>query len=102
MNMYQLDFKGGPLIYLFLQVFLYNRAGDFSWRLNNFVITVGNSENSIENQICVADGGNVTDIYEIVNECNPPLQGRYVHVMLKSKGILTLCEVQVYGRQAGW
>ena len=55
------------------------------------------------NDVCVEDGGDVTQKKEIVNYCEPPLNGRYVHVMLKGKNrTLTLCEIEVYEAKGGY
>ena len=81
----------------FIQVVLYNRVDCCSGRLNNFIITIGNNGSSTENQICVSDGGDVANKYKIINECSPPILGRYVHVMVKGKIPIALCEIQVYG-----
>ena len=84
-------------ILIFVQIVLYNRMDSCcSSRLNNFIITVGDSESSTENQICVSDGGDVANTYKIINRCNPPLRGRYVHVMVKGIRSFALCEIQVY------
>ena len=62
------------------------------------MITIGRNIDGNGNAQCVSDGGNVTGKNEIVNICNPPLQGRYVHVKLKgSNKALLICEIQVYG-----
>ena len=49
------------------------------------------------NEICVQDGGNVEGKYEIVNYCEPPLSGRYVHVKLRGRRRFGLCEIEIYG-----
>ena len=85
-----------------MQVVLYNRADPCCMaRLNNFIITVGDSEIGIENQICVSDGGDVGDKYEIINECTPPLRGRYVLVMVNGRKEFAICEIQVFGGTEG-
>ena len=80
------------------QVVLYNRREYCcSWRLNNFIITVGANSSGDGNAVCVGDGGNVEGQWEIIRDCVPPLQGQYVHVKLKgSQRVLTLCEIEVY------
>ena len=48
--------------------------------------------------MCVSDGGDVSDRLVIHNRCEPPLEGRYVHVKLVGDNLqLDLCEVEVYG-----
>ena len=85
-----------------MQVVLYNRADPCcTARLNKFIITVGDSEIGIENQICVADGGDVADKYEIINDCTPPIRGRYVLLMVNGRKEIAVCEIQVYGSTEG-
>ena len=61
------------------------------------MITIGDNADGKGNDICVADGGNTERQYKIISYCDPPLKGRYVHVMLKGAArVLTLCEIQVY------
>ena len=50
------------------------------------------------NEICVVDGGDVTHNPKIINICEPPLQGRYVHVkVIGENRSFALCEIEVYG-----
>ena len=52
------------------------------------------------NEICVADGGDVTHKPKIINICKPPLQGRYVHVkVIGENRSFALCEIEVYGNK---
>ena len=52
--------------------------------------------------MCVNDGGDVSDRLVINNRCEPPLEGRYVHVKLVGDKLeLTLCEVEVYDTYEG-
>ena len=52
------------------------------------------------NEICVADGGDVTHKPKIINICKPPLQGRYVHVkVIGENRSFALCEIEVYGSE---
>ena len=68
-----------------------------SQRNKHFKITVGNNDDGINNAACVNDGGDTTGKKMIVNKCDPPIAGRYVHVILKGANrILQLCEVLVY------
>ena len=80
---------------------LYNRQDCCSERLNNFIISVGESDIGSENPFCVSDGGNTTNKYEIVNKCESAMSGRYVHVMVKGYMEFALCEIQVYGSIEG-
>ena len=84
---------------LCFQVVLYNRIDCCPEGLNNFIITVGSGKDGRGNAKCVADGGDVTSRTKIVNICDPPLQGKYVHVMLMGSDDqrLSLCEIEVYG-----
>ena len=83
-----------------MQVVLYNRADPCcTERLNNFII--GDSEIGIENQLCVSDGGDVTDKYEIINDCTPPIRGRYVLLMVNGRKEIVVCEIQVFGSTEG-
>ena len=76
---------------------LYNRKDCCSERLNNFILTVGENIDGVENAVCVADGGDVSKKIEIVNNCIPPLKGQYVHVKLKGQQrTLTICEIEVF------
>ena len=84
-----------------IQVVLYNRQDCCSERLNNFIISVGDSEIGTENQFCVLDGGDTTGKYEIINKCTTPIRGRYVHVMVKGTRDFALCEIQVNGSFEG-
>ena len=34
--------------------------------------------------------------YEIIKKCDPPLNGRFIHVKLEGKKQLSLCEIEVY------
>ena len=80
-----------------IQVVLYNRQDCCSERLNNFIITVGANVNGVGSADCVADGGSVEGKWEIIRDCEPPLEGRYVHVKLMgSHRVLTLCEIKVH------
>ena len=79
---------------------LYNRQDCCSERLNNFQITVGSSRDGEGNGICVSDGGNVSQKIKIINNCEPPLLGRYVHVKLMgSSRRITICEIEVYASE---
>ena len=82
------------------QVVLFNRGDCCQERLNNYIITIGNSLDGSDSGVCVQDGGDVSRRGEITNVCSPPLQGRYVHVKLPGQGrTLSLCEVQVYEKE---
>ena len=78
------------------QVVLYNRVDCCTGRLNNYLITVGNDINGADNSMCTADGGDVSRMNKVTNNCDPPLLGRYVHVRLKRREALTICEILVY------
>ena len=76
---------------------LFNRRDCCGERLNNFMITVGSNSSGVNNTVCVADGGDVSNRKEIVSNCLPRLEGQYVHVKLKGQNrTLTLCEIEVY------
>ena len=82
----------------FLQVTLFNRMDCCSERLNNAEVYVMDSPTGMNKQKCgkvdSARGRAKIDI-----PCIPGvLYGRYVRVEIPS-GILTLCEVQVWGKE---
>ena len=64
------------------------------------MITIGSSIDGVGNGVCVHDGGDVEGKPKIINVCNPPLQGRYVHVKVKSNSFgFALCEIEVFGSE---
>ena len=65
-------------------------------QLKKFIITVGNNSTGAGNAVCRTNGGEVIRNHRIINQCDPPLNGRFVHVKLKGKKQLNLCEVEVY------
>ena len=78
---------------------IYNRDGALSSRLSGYQITVGNDANGggQNTRVCVQNGGATTNKLKLVNVCDPPLPGRYVHVSTPGKKeYLALCEVEVY------
>ena len=80
---------------------LINRFDCCKERLNHYIITVGNNDDG-DNEVCVGDGGDVSDRLVINNRCEPPLEGRYVHVKLARNDLtLALCEVEVYDTYDG-
>ena len=75
---------------------LHNREDCCAGRMNHFIITVGENIEGETNAVCVQDGGDVSKKTKIISNCDPPLQGRYVHVKLPNRGHITICEIQVY------
>ena len=75
---------------------LYNRKDCCTDRLNHFIITVGENIDGETNDVCVKDGGDVTQKTKIISDCNPDPQGRYVHVKVPQRGQITICEIEVY------
>ena len=53
-----------------------------SQRNKHFKITVGNKNDGSNNGVCVNDGEDTTGRKIIVNKCDPPIAGTYVHVSL--------------------
>ena len=77
---------------------LYSRTDCCTEFINNFKITVGSNIDGVGNAVCVADGGDVTQKRQIPNNCDPPLQGRYIHVKLNGTNrAIVLCEIEVHG-----
>ena len=64
------------------------------------MITVGSNSAGTQNAVCVSDGGDVSQRTKIINKCDPPLVGRYVHVknVMRVTNIV-LCEIEIYGNK---
>ena len=60
------------------------------------MITVGENIEGETNTVCVQDGGDVSKKTKIISDCEPSLQGRYIHVKLPNRGHVTICEIEVY------
>ena len=82
----------------FFQVTLFNRMDCCSERLNNAVVYVMDSPTGINKREC-GEVVNAQNKAKIDIPCTSgELLGRYVRVEIPS-GILTLCEVQVWGKE---
>ena len=68
----------------------YNRADCCQDRLSNYEVRIGNDANLFNNPACP---GRYTGAGTVV--CD--LRGRYVGIFIKGTGILTLCEVEIFG-----
>ncbi|XP_042187630.1 fucolectin-like [Callorhinchus milii] len=79
-----------------ISVKLYNRIDCCSKRLLGAQVRVGisSSNNGNNNSLCGTVGAAAVGATETIN-CRGML-GRYVNILLPRKGILTLCEVEVY------
>ena len=79
------------------------RADCCSERLTNFEVRVGgvdpstNGYNVGANPLCTSWGASpIQSLYDLACAAGP-VNGRFVSIQLKYAGILTLCEVQVFG-----
>ena len=73
-----------------------NRGDCCQERLSHFRVTIGNNVNGDDNAVCMADGGNTVLRKDIEVHCDPPLEGRYVEIMVPGDDKeFTLCEVLV-------
>ncbi|XP_057307268.1 pentraxin fusion protein-like isoform X2 [Hydractinia symbiolongicarpus] len=81
------------------KVVIHNRADCCSERLNNLLITVGESANGTGNHIC---GGrdNMEDVKKTTISCCRTLIGRYVHLTIPGPQFLHVCEVEVLGKSS--
>jgi len=83
------------------KVSLTNR-GDCCWgRLSRVEISVGNTDRSGANPRCYYHGGALGRSQTALFTCYRPLVGRYVYVRRHGWGMLTLCEVEVFGTIGG-
>ena len=80
---------------------LYNRqcSAECMDRLANVTVSVGYNPTGELNDEC-GSYGSTAKVANIEMVCTSPLSGRYVHVKIpREKAILTLCEVEIFGRE---
>ena len=71
-------------------------------RTNGYSIFVGDEEpgNLEKNAVCVQDQPHLPKIGGQTVTCTSPVRGRYVYFVIPPGGMLTLCEVEVFGSEA--
>ncbi|CAH1775088.1 unnamed protein product [Owenia fusiformis] len=84
--------------FIISRVEIYNRGDCCGNRLKNFEIRVGNSTDIATNSICATHDDEVPKGGKEILTCGTPIYGRYVSIQKKIKGVLTLCEVKVFGQ----
>ncbi|XP_064643968.1 uncharacterized protein LOC135497905 [Lineus longissimus] len=90
-----------PSVYsktIITNIHIYNREDCCGDRLSNFEVRIGNSPNLNWNPVCKYHASSVPGgKYGMINiKCDSPLSGQYISIQRRQRGILTVCEVNVF------